>query len=53
MFTEIALLILIYMTLVFVLAQIAGDNSIVDIFLGAGFYPDSYLLYDPGYGTLT
>jgi len=37
MFTEIALLILIYMTLVFVLAQIAGDNSIVDIFWGLGF----------------
>jgi len=37
MFTEIALLILIYMTLVFVLAQIARDNSIVDIFWGLGF----------------
>ncbi|MCX6281695.1 MAG: DUF1295 domain-containing protein [Bacteroidetes bacterium] len=37
MFTEIALLILIYMSLVFVLAQIAKDNSIVDIFWGLGF----------------
>ena len=37
MFTEIALLILIYMTLVFVLALIARDNSIVDIFWGPGF----------------
>lgn len=37
MFTEIALLILIYMSLVFVLAQIARDNSIVDIFWGLGF----------------
>ena len=37
MFTEIALLILIYMTLVFVLSLIAKDNSIVDIFWGLGF----------------
>ncbi|MCX6286199.1 MAG: DUF1295 domain-containing protein [Bacteroidetes bacterium] len=37
MFTEIALLILIYMSLVFILAQIAKDNSIVDIFWGLGF----------------
>lgn len=37
MFTEIALLILIYMTLVFVLALIVKDNSIVDIFWGLGF----------------
>lgn len=37
MFTEIALLILMYMTLVFVLAQIVKDNSIVDIFWGLGF----------------
>jgi len=37
MFTEIALLIFIYMTLVFVLALIARDNSIVDIFWGPGF----------------
>lgn len=37
MFTEIALLILLYVTLVFVLAQIVKDNSIVDIFWGLGF----------------
>jgi len=37
MFTEIALLMLIYVSLVFVLAQIAKDNSIVDIFWGPGF----------------
>ena len=37
MFTEIALLILLYMTLVFVLALIVKDNSIVDIFWGLGF----------------
>ena len=37
MFTEIALLILIYMSFVFVLALIAKDNSIVDIFWGLGF----------------
>ena len=37
MFTEIALLILMYMTLVFVLALIVKDNSIVDIFWGLGF----------------
>lgn len=37
MYTEIALLVLIYMSLVFILAQIAKDNSVVDIFWGLGF----------------
>ncbi len=37
MLTEIALLIVVYMSLVFVLALIARDNSIVDIFWGPGF----------------
>ncbi len=37
MLTEIALLIVIYVSLIFVLALIAGDNSIVDIFWGPGF----------------
>ncbi len=37
MFAEITLLIFIYMSLVFVLAQIVKDNSIVDIFWGPGF----------------
>ena len=37
MYTEIAILVLIYMSLVFILAQIAKDNSIVDIFWGLGF----------------
>jgi len=37
MYTEIALLVLLYMSLVFILAQIVKDNSIVDIFWGLGF----------------
>jgi steroid 5-alpha reductase family enzyme len=37
MYTEIALLVLLYMTLVFILALIAKDNSIADIFWGPGF----------------
>jgi steroid 5-alpha reductase family enzyme len=37
MLTEIALLILIYMSFVFILAMIVRDNSIVDIFWGPGF----------------
>jgi steroid 5-alpha reductase family enzyme len=37
MLTEIALLILIYMSVVFVIAQIVRDNSIVDVFWGLGF----------------
>jgi steroid 5-alpha reductase family enzyme len=37
MLTEIALVIFIYMTLVFIIAQIISDNSIVDIFWGLGF----------------
>ncbi|MBK6345462.1 MAG: DUF1295 domain-containing protein [Bacteroidales bacterium] len=34
---EIALVVLIYMTLVFMLAMVLKDNSIVDIFWGMGF----------------
>jgi len=37
MITEVALVILIYMILVFVIARIRKDNSIVDIFWGFGF----------------
>jgi len=37
MLTEIAILILVYISLIFVLAQIARDNSVMDIFWGLGF----------------
>jgi steroid 5-alpha reductase family enzyme len=37
MMTEIALVIFIYMSLVFIIAQIISDNSIVDIFWSIGF----------------
>lgn len=37
MFVQVALIILIYMSLVFILAHFMKDNSIVDIFWGPGF----------------
>lgn len=51
MILQVAVLIFLYMTLIFVIAQFLGDNSIVDVFWGPGFVIIAAftLIYSPDY----
>jgi steroid 5-alpha reductase family enzyme len=51
MILQVAILIFLYMTLIFVIAQFLGDNSIVDVFWGPGFVVIAAftLIYSPDY----
>ena len=51
MIFQVAILIFLYMTLIFVIAQFLEDNSIVDVFWGPGFVVIAAftLIYSPDY----